>query len=57
MRSAASEHPVDLKSTIGTVSGPEIAKRNIIHSGQSYSNSQGDKLMLGGELADNKSMK
>ena len=57
MRSAASEHPVDLKSTLGTVSGPEAAKKNIIHTGQSYSNSQGDKLMLGGDLADNKNMK
>ena len=57
MRSAATEHPVDLKSTIGTVSGPEAAKKNTIHTGQSYSNSQGDKLMLGGDLVDNKNMK
>ena len=54
MHSAASEHPVDLKSTLGTVSGPD-AKRHIISAGKS--NSTNDRLMLGADLADNKSMK
>ena len=55
MQSATSEHPVDLKSTLGTVSGPEAAKRYVGSPAQSYSTK--DKLMLGGDLADNKSMK
>ena len=54
MQSAASEHPVDLKSTLGTVTSPGAKGKNT-SAGRSFNNK--DWLMSGGDLADNKSMK